>query len=151
MSTNCFVMGIYPHFYSGDDWEEPNQMKYFKTKGGQKRSTPTQPACQLSDGSSRLRLQATQCLMPFSHPDTPQSEGSPNTWQSSGSARSTAFPTNLFLLASSSSCQCGPWAGCGPAARWAGLWWRGASSAAPSSVSGCGSSPGSSQWKTETF
>lgn len=52
---------------------------------------------------------------------------------------------------SSSWCgRCGPSAGCGPASRWAGLWWTGVWGAALCWVSGRDSSPDSSLWTTGT-
>lgn len=51
----------------------------------------------------------------------------------------------------SSSGRCGLWAVCGPAARWAGLGWRGASAAALLVGAACNSSRGSSRWNWRTF
>lgn len=59
-------------------------------------------------------------------------------------------PAHLARPSSSWCGRCGPSAGCGPAARWGGLWWRGAWGAARCSASGCDSSPGSSLWTTGT-
>lgn len=59
--------------------------------------------------------------------------------------------THLSRPSFSSSGRCGLWAVCGPAARWAGLGWRGASAAALLVGAACNSSRGSSRWNWRTF